>query len=258
VNQDVPSGDRQDFYEHHYHKIRWLKKGLIKPVKNNRRTNMKIKKLQALIGLVGLTGATQLAQAAIIPYPNIGTENPVTYTFTATASGDVVGYFAATTSAEYTEEVGLMVNGVLTSNGYGLNNHSSSVGSSFDFGTVVAGDTLVFVLNVIDPPDAVGTVYSDPSMNASYDGGIGQNHVYSVAYDASSDLLDPSVPSGTYVAFEDLPATMSDWNYADDTFVFTDTSVTAVPEATTVFAGMLLLLPFGMSTLRILKRNRTA
>jgi hypothetical protein len=34
--------------------------------------------------------------------------------------------------------------------------------------------------------------------------------------------------------------------------------VTAVPEASTIIAGALLLLPFGASTLRILRRNRTA
>ena len=37
-----------------------------------------------------------------------------------------------------------------------------------------------------------------------------------------------------------------------------DLPLTAVPEPTTVLAGVLLLLPFGASTLRILRRNRTA
>jgi hypothetical protein len=32
----------------------------------------------------------------------------------------------------------------------------------------------------------------------------------------------------------------------------------AVPEPTTLIAGALLLLPFGASTLRILRRNRVA
>ena len=35
-------------------------------------------------------------------------------------------------------------------------------------------------------------------------------------------------------------------------------NVTAVPEPTTMVAGALLLLPFGMSTLRFLRKNRTA
>jgi hypothetical protein len=37
-----------------------------------------------------------------------------------------------------------------------------------------------------------------------------------------------------------------------------DFSYTAVPEATTIIAGAMLLLPFGASTLRILRKNRTA
>ena len=36
------------------------------------------------------------------------------------------------------------------------------------------------------------------------------------------------------------------------------TPASAVPEASTMIAGALLLLPFGASTLRILRRNRMA
>jgi hypothetical protein len=38
----------------------------------------------------------------------------------------------------------------------------------------------------------------------------------------------------------------------------TSSSISAVPEATTMIAGMLLLLPFGASTLRILRKSRMA
>jgi choice-of-anchor C domain-containing protein len=40
--------------------------------------------------------------------------------------------------------------------------------------------------------------------------------------------------------------------------VIGNVNLTAVPEASTVIAGALLLLPFGASTLRILRRNRVA
>jgi hypothetical protein len=64
---------------------------------------------------------------------------------------------------------------------------------------------------------------------------------------------------GTYVAFEDLPFPDSDFNYFDETYVFTDIAVTStVPEPTTMLAGALLLLPFGANTLRILRKNRAA
>jgi F0F1-type ATP synthase assembly protein I len=35
-------------------------------------------------------------------------------------------------------------------------------------------------------------------------------------------------------------------------------TATAVPEPTTLISGVLLLLPFGASTLRILRKNRTS
>ena len=45
--------------------------------------------------------------AGTIPYPNVGTPNPATYTFTATADGPITAYFAGST-ASYEEEVGLL------------------------------------------------------------------------------------------------------------------------------------------------------
>jgi hypothetical protein len=41
-------------------------------------------------------------------------------------------------------------------------------------------------------------------------------------------------------------------------FALDDISLTAVPEPTTMIAGALLLLPFGASTLRVLRKHRTA
>jgi hypothetical protein len=198
---------------------------------------------------VGLIGLSSSLIAGPIPYPDSGTENPVTYTFNATASGDLVGYFAGS-GAAYTEQVGLLDNGVMTSGGFGLNNKTSVVGSSFDFGPVTAGDTLVFVLNLISPP--IGNVYSDPSLNAPYDGtAIGHNHIYSTS--ATAGQADPSIPAGTYVAFEDLPATGSDWNYFDDTFVFTDVSTTpSVPDS----GSSMILLGMALTGIGLLRHRK--
>jgi hypothetical protein len=140
---------------------------------------------------------------------------------------------------------------------FGLDNHASTVGDQFNFGNVNAGDTLTFVLSVLAPPLSPPYIYSDPSLNGPYDygtSGAGANHVYSTS--AAAGQISSLIPAGTYVAFEDLPAGSSDWNYFDDTFVFVNTSVTAVPEASTVLAGALLLLPLGAGTIRILRRNR--
>jgi hypothetical protein len=207
--------------------------------------------LQAIAaGLVLVAGSAQVARADAIPYPNSGTPNPITYTFTASATGDIMAYFAGST-AGYDNELGLLVNGVSTGV-IGLDNHSSPIGLSLDLGHANAGDTLVFVLQ----NNSVGLdAYSDPSMNVSYDfpgDTLGHNHVYSTPYTATSPVLD-SIPVGTFVAFEDLQFPSSDFNYNDEDFVFTDVSVAThgVPDA----ASSLTLLGMGCGCMGLLRRR---
>jgi hypothetical protein len=184
------------------------------------------------VGLAIAGGAASATQAGTIPYPNVGTPNPVTYTFTAASTGTITAYFAGST-ASYEEVVGLLVNGVSTGI-TGLDDHTSTVGQSIVLGSVNAGDTLTFV-DIILNPSTVGPWYSNPVLNA--DGG---NHIYSTS--ATAGQISPLIPAGTYVAFEDLDfRTGSDYNYFDDTFVFTNTSTVTggVPEPAT-WAMMLL------------------
>ncbi len=186
-------------------------------------------------------GLAQLVHADPIPYPNSGSYNPTTYSFTATSNGDIVAYIVGGFSAGYTNQMGLLVNGVLTAAGFGLNNHASSVGQSFDLGPVNAGDTLTFVLEDLTLGD---DAYSDAALNVGYDsaGVSGHNHIYSTAYTATSPIF-AGVPSGTYVAFEDLRFPNSDFNYDDESFVFTNTSVSvaSVPEPSTLLMVSSLL-----------------
>ena len=172
--------------------------------------------------------APKTARADAIPYPNVGTPNPITYTFTATTTGDIIAYFAGST-ASYDNELGMLVNGVSTGV-IGLDNQTSALGLSLDLGHANAGDVLTFVLQ----NNTLGKdVYSDPSLNGAYDtsGVDGHNHVYSTAYTANPPI--DSIPNGTYVAFEDLPFPGSDFNYHDETFVFTDvtTTMNGVPDS---------------------------
>lgn len=198
-----------------------------------------------LISMCVLVALTTVVGADAIPYPTPGIQNPVTYTFTAMNTGDVIAYAAGPfpTGAAFTNEIGMLVNGVSTGI-FGLNNQTTPVGTPLDLGHVNAGDTIVFDMHNLIP--GLGDVYSNPSLNGPYDFGTpgpGVNHVYSTPYTATSPIL-PGVPPGIYVAFEDLPATNPpDYNYQDETFVFTNVAETtsAAPLPGVVPSGLVLL-----------------
>jgi hypothetical protein len=114
----------------------------------------------------------------------VGTPNTAGYTLTAPADGDIIAYFAGST-AGFDLRLGLMVNGTLTNAGLALDNHTSTIGQSFNFGSVKAGDTLTFVLHNL----TLGlNAFSDPSLNVGYDlnGTVGHQHIYSTAYTRTS------------------------------------------------------------------------
>jgi PEP-CTERM motif len=182
-----------------------------------------------ILGLILAFGAEHEAQAGPIPYPDSGTYNSTVYSFTAASTGDVIAYFAGS-GATYDNQLGMLDNGVLTSAGYGLDNHTSAIGQSFDLGHVTAGDSLVFVLHNLT---LAANAYSDPSLNVAYDSPddtIGHNHIYATTYTATPPLF-AGVPAGMYVGFEDLPFPGADFNYTDETFVFTNVQLAgAVPE----------------------------
>jgi hypothetical protein len=195
-----------------------------------------MKKIVAVLSVTASMLAAGAAQAAPLPYSTPGIENKTTYTFNAAADGDLIAYFAGST-AGYTNEIGLFVNGVDTGI-YGLNNQTTSYGDTLNFGAVNKGDSLVFVLKVLNP-STVGPWYSQKSLNTD-----GANHVFSSAYAG-----DGIVPAGTYVAFEDLTASGADFNYHDENFVFTNISAT-VPEPAT-----LATLAMGLGLMGTLRRK---
>ena len=197
-----------------------------------------MKNICAAISATAILALSVNAQANPTPYAPAGTPNATTYTFTAASTGALIAYFAGST-AGYTNDLGLRVNGVDTGI-YGLNNHTSAYGQQLNFGSVNAGDILVFILHNISP-GSVGPWYSQQSLNSD-----GVNHVYSAAY--AGDII---IPAGTFVAFEDLP-NGGDFNYNDEDFVFTNVATSgSVPEP-----GTLALLGLGIAGLGFLRRRK--
>lgn len=188
------------------------------------------KPLQRLILAAAAALLSFAAHAVPDPYPNGGTQAPAS-SFVASSSGQLRAYFTGLAGG-FTNLLGVRINGV--DGVIGLDNHTSAYGDSFVLGNVVAGDTLVFF---IDVDAGTARYYSDPTLNSD-----GVNHAWAAAY-----VGDAQVPAGINVAFEDLPGG-GDFNYRDHSFVF---QISPVPEP----ASWALLLG-GAAGLAALRRRR--
>ena len=162
-----------------------------------------------------------------IPYGNAGTVAP-TPTLTATANGDIIGYFYSA-SASDTDMIRMIDVTAGTTSGWFFNNQNTNVGTSQNFGSVSAGDVLVFELENTNLSNEIFA--SSTSLSAD-----SVNHAYATAFSGNG-----TIPAGTYIGLEDLPNGSSDLDYNDDAFVFTNVGIAATPEPSS-----LLLLGTGI------------
>jgi hypothetical protein len=198
----------------------------------------------ALAAALGLVASAASAVTPFPQYPTRGKENPVEYSFKAARTGNITAWYTGTT-ASYSENLGLMVNGVKTGI-TGLNNKTSKVGDTLILGNAKAGDKLTFYIDVLTTKK---TYFSDKSLNAD-----GVNHIFSASYAGSN-----TIPAGTYIGFEDLWQG-GDFNYFDLSFVFQNVASKEVPAVGGVpepSSWAMLIAGFGL-TGATLRRRRIA
>jgi hypothetical protein len=193
----------------------------------------------AFAATIGLVAVSASAVAPLPQYPTRGKANPVTYTFKAAHTGDITAWFTGST-AGYTENLGLMINGVGTGI-TGLSNKTSAYGDKLVLGHAKAGDKLVFFTNVATTKK---TYFSDSSLNAD-----GVNHIFSAAFAG-----DSKVAAGTYVAFEDL-WNGGDFNYFDESFVFDNVASHAVEGVPEPASWAMLIAGFGLTGAALRRRR---
>ena len=182
----------------------------------------------------GPGGVAAQAQAdALIAYNALAGE-PVTHTLTAQDLGSrslTPGVYFFSSSAELT--------GALTLSGNG--EFVFQIGSTL---TTASGSSV----SLINGAQA-GNVYWQVGSSAT----LGTTTAF-----IGSILADQSITLKTGASLLGRALALNAAVTLDDNVITVPTAVTAVPEPGTMISGLLLLLPFGASTLRILRRRQAA
>jgi hypothetical protein len=196
-----------------------------------------MRSITVAVACIVLSAGPSALFADQIPYANVGTVAP-TVALTAASTGNVMGYFYSASAGD-TDYVRLYDVTTNTYSAWLFDNQTPGADTPQVFLSVNAGDTLVVELENTNLGDMI--LSSDPSYSAD-----GVNHAYVTAFSG-----DKGIPSGTFIGMEDLPKGISDFDYNDDTFVFTNIDPPGVPEP-----GSLALLGTGVLSAAGIVRRR--
>jgi hypothetical protein len=175
-------------------------------------------------------GTTALHAASFTPYSNVG--SPITTSTNATftgANGTGINAYFYSVSASDTDTISIfdVRTGTFLTPTNAFNNQSPSTADTmvtFTSSTLQNGDTLVFDLFNTSFP---GDVFSSNTATSP----DGDSHAYLTSFNGTIGSFGTIV--GTYVGMEDLPKGQSDFDYNDDTFVFTNVAAAPTPEPST-------------------------
>jgi choice-of-anchor C domain-containing protein len=121
-------------------------------------------------------------------------------------------------------------------------------------GGIIIGQTYLLTFDMAGNPDGAPTV---KTLQASLGTQSQIFHFDTTGHtkDAMGWTLETAtfVADGSILSFQDLSGVPSPYGSALD-----NVSLTAVPEASTVFAGAMMLLPLGVSAIRIMRKTRMA
>ena len=170
------------------------------------------------------------ASAALVPIQE------QQYSFKVDHDGPVLAFFTGQTAA---------YGSILTANIGGVDraasifNHGANIGDMFNFGPALAGDIIVFSLNVIN----TGNIFSsNMSLNAD-----GLNHYKAIPLTTDTPFY---TGVGSWFGVEDIYGG-GDLDYNDTTFFMTNVLVSAVPEP-----AMAVMLLFGLIGVSIYNGKR--
>jgi hypothetical protein len=190
-----------------------------------------------------IVAAVVLALPALgdaIPHPNIGHAVPASV-ITATSTGPMIAYYFDGFSAAHNDLVAVMDVTAGWTSPWFFPNHATVQGTAFAVGSVASGDVLEFLIK----DTFTGFTYSSNPANSPDN----TDHFYVTPHTSVGPV---GIPVGTYVGGEDLSASVSDFNYADDEFVYSIGSAASIPEPAT-----LALVGLGLVAAGLFRRVRS-